>query len=97
MDHAHLCHSAGEHAYGGADGITVRFRPDQLETDTARSGSNVIAVKVCSTIVGSEQEIDVSVAIEIRIGEAAADLWVGEAAADRRRYVAKVSTPIVEK
>ena len=50
--------------YHGADGVSIGFCTDQVKTNTAISGDVLVAVEICGAVVGGQQQIQVSVAIE---------------------------------
>ena len=89
--------SVVEEAHHRADRIAIRFRSHQAEPDASVARELIVAIEKCRAVVGGQQEVHVAVAIEVAVGQTAADLWLIEPAADFASHVAKFSVALIEK
>src|SRR6266481_4401676 len=94
---ARLNLAVGVEADSGADGVAIGFCADEVQADAAVSGLLVVAVEVGGAVVGSEEEIEIAVAIEIGNGEAATDFGLGEAATELVGDFHKFSVALIQK
>src|SRR5512141_2904559 len=97
MDHPRLIDSAGGDANRSPDGIAIRFRTDQNEANTSHPGNHIVAVEIGRAVVRRKKEVDISVPIEVAVCQPAADLRIGEAAANGGRNIAEVSAPVIQE
>ena len=68
FDDLRLGQATSKDAHHGADGVAVRLGALQTKADAAIPGQLIVAIEVSRSIVGSEQQVEIAVAIEIRIG-----------------------------
>ena len=80
-----------------ADCVAIGFGSDQVETDAAISGYLVVAIKVCGAVVGRDQQIEIAVAIEVAVRQAASDFWLIETAAGFGATSRKLPLPLFRK
>ena len=92
-----MLHGTGEDANGGADGIAIGFRSHEMETDAVVAGKVVVAIEVSGAVVGSDQQVEVAVAIEVAIRKATTDFGTVELSASLGRDIAENSLAAVEK
>ena len=76
-----------------SDGIAIGLRADQAETYAAISGKLVVPVQVGNAIVCGEQQVEISVAIEVPIRKPASYLGLVEASAEFASDVVKLLRP----
>ncbi len=56
LDHARLPYISGEDLNRRADGIAIRFRADQLNPNALIPRELIVAIEVCRTVVGGDQQ-----------------------------------------
>jgi len=71
------------------NGIAIGFCANEMETNGVISGRLIVAIEISGAVICREQHIDVTVAIKISAGEAAADFCGLEATRDLGSDVAK--------
>ena len=68
-----------------------------MEANAAISGLLVVAVEIRGAVVGGHQYVEIAVAIEIGVAEAAADFWLDERFAGGCGHVLEFSLAVVEE
>src|SRR5712664_2073340 len=68
-----------------------------MKANAAISGGVLVAIKISRTVVGGQQDVEIAVAVEVSVSQAAADFGLGEAATDVRRGVVEFSAALVQK
>src|SRR5437660_1333121 len=69
----------------------------QMETDAMSFRREIVTVQMGGTIVGSHEDVEVAVAVEIAVSEATADLWRSEASSRFVCSIAKFSTTLIQE
>src|ERR1035438_1944550 len=59
------------YAHHGADTVAIRFRPGQAHVQPVVAVAAIVAIQVRGTVIGGNQNIEVAIAVEVRIGGAA--------------------------
>src|SRR5277367_6168316 len=76
-------------SHRGANRITVRLLTDQTKADTPVSGELIVAIKIRRAVVGSDENVEIAIAIEVTVGQSASDLGLTERFADFGSYIAE--------
>jgi hypothetical protein len=79
------------------DGVVVGFRSLQFETDAAVARELIVSKEDRGTIVGGHQDIQITVAVEISVGQAAADFWSVKSTASVAGDVSKLSVSEIQE
>src|SRR6266478_3839108 len=97
LHHARLRLPIVKNAHQRADSVAVRFRTDQMKANAAISSGVLVAIKISGAVVGGQQDVEIAVAIEVSVGQAAAYFGLREAATDIRSDVAEFPAAFVQK
>ena len=95
--HARLTQCRRKDADCCADRVAIGFCSRELETDAAVPGELIVAIEVSGTVVRGDQQIEIAVAIEVAIGQAASNFGLIEASADFRGDLAEISLAAVQE
>ena len=93
----HLGLASVKNANNGTDGIAIGFGSDKMQAQGTVCGADIVAKEKSRAVVGGEQQIDVTIAIEIGKGEAASDAWNREITAIRSGDILKFSIAEIQK
>src|SRR5882762_9516880 len=80
-----------------ADGVPVRFGSDQAKANAPVSGALIVSVQIRRPVVGGDQKVKVTIAIEISVGESPSHLRLAELCSGFARHVTECSLPVVQK
>ena len=97
LHHTRLGFAAARNPHHSADSIAIGFRPYEPETNGSMSIQLIVAVKMDGPLVGGDEDIQVSIAIEIAKCCAAPDLGIREAAAQGSGHVLESTAALIEK
>src|SRR6266852_7100805 len=81
----------------GPDRVAVRLRAHQANPDASVPGELIVSVEMSWAVIGCHQQVEVTITIEIAVGQTAADLRLAESVTDLRRYVVKRSLPAIQE
>src|SRR5439155_14733225 len=88
---------ANLHAHCGADGVAVALSPDEPQANALVAVELIVAIQVCRAAIGGNQNVEVTIVIEIAECGAACNFRLREFGPDLFSDVAKFATTHVEE
>src|SRR5262245_30216686 len=82
---------AYEQANARANPVPVRLHPSHANADRVSPGCDVVAIEVCRSAIGRNDDVGIAVVVEISEGGAATNFRPDEIAADLRRDVRELA------